>query len=90
MIIIITTIKLKPLHIMLPKTRAYVKSYDEKLNECIFWLKMISYWKNVIVFWINSELILKNNFIANSPPIKKFLKTKIKSYGDEATDFHDK
>ena len=62
----------------------------KKLNECIFWLKMISYWKNVIVFWINSELILKNNFIANSSPIKKFLKTKIKSYGDEATDFHDK
>ena len=30
MIITITTIKLKPLHIMLPKRRAYVKSYDEK------------------------------------------------------------
>ena len=28
--------KVKPLHIMIPKTSAYVKSYDGKLNGCIF------------------------------------------------------
>ena len=28
--------KVKPLHIMLPKTSTYVKSYDAQLNVCIF------------------------------------------------------
>ena len=28
--------KVNLLHMMLPKTSAYVKSYDGKLNECIF------------------------------------------------------
>ena len=44
-------------------------------------------------FWIKSALILKKNLIENLSTIKKkkkFLKTKIKSYGDKATDFHDK
>ena len=35
--------KVKPLHIMLSKTTAYVKSYKDKLNGCIFWLKMKIY-----------------------------------------------
>ena len=43
-------------------------------------------------FWIKSALILKKNLIENLSTIKKKknLKTKIKSYGDKATDFHDK
>ena len=43
-----------------------------------------------ILFGIKSVLILKKNLIANLSTIKKILKTKIKSYGDEATDFHDR
>ena len=35
--------KIKPLHIMLPKTSAYVKSYDGELNGSIFLLEMMSY-----------------------------------------------
>ena len=31
--------KVRPLHIMLPKTSAYIKMYDG----CIFWLKMMTY-----------------------------------------------
>ena len=34
--------KAKPLHIMLPKASAYVKSYDGHAK-CIFWLKMLTY-----------------------------------------------
>ena len=29
--------KVRPLHIMLPKTSAYVNIYVDKLNGCIFW-----------------------------------------------------
>ena len=35
-------------------------------------------------------MILKKNSIANLLRIKNFLKTKIKSYCDKATNFHDK
>ena len=46
--------KVKPLHLMLPKTSAYVKSNDgrTKCMWCIFWLKMMTYEKNVILFGI--------------------------------------
>ena len=49
----------------------------------------MTYWKNIILFEIKLALILKKEF--NSKPVynKKNLKTKNKSYGDEATDFHD-
>ena len=52
-----------------------------KLNGCIFWLKMITCSKNIILFGIKKEF--------ESEPVynNKFLKTKIKSYGDEVTDF---
>ena len=35
--------KVKPLNIMLPKTSAFVKSYDGHLDGCIFGLKMMAY-----------------------------------------------
>ena len=60
-----------------------------KLNGCIFWLKMITCWKSIILFGIKSVLILKKNLKANLSTIKNF-KTKIKPYGDEITDFYDK
>ena len=39
---------------------------------------------------LKSVLILKKNLIANLSTIIFFLKTKIKPYSDEATDFHNK
>ena len=52
---------------------------------------MMAYWKNIILFGINLALILRKNFIVREPVYNKnFLKNKIKSYGDEATGFHDK
>ena len=61
-----------------------------KLNGCNFWLKMMTYWRDIILFEIKSALILKKNFIANLPITKFLLKTKINSSRDEATDLHDK
>ena len=50
----------------------------------------MTYWTNKILFVIKSVLILKKDLIENLPITKKCLKTKIKSYGDEVKDFHDK
>ena len=47
----------KQLHIMVPKTSAYVKRYDEQAKWMFFWLKMMSYQKNLILFGIKSTLI---------------------------------
>ena len=43
-----------------------------------------------MVFGIKPTIVLRKNLIANPSTIKNFLKTKIRSYGDEATYFHDK
>ena len=49
--------KVKLVSIMLPITSAYVKSMMDKLNGCIFWLKVKAYSESVILFWIKSVLI---------------------------------
>ena len=51
---------------------------------------MMTYWKNIIQFGLKSALMLKKNLIVNLLTTKTFLKTKIKSYNDEARDFNDK
>ena len=61
-----------------------------KLNGYIFWIKIITYWKNIILFGIKWTLILKKEFDSQPVYNKIFLKTETKSYGYEVTDFHDK
>ena len=46
--------------------------------------------KNIILFVIKLTLIQKKNFIVSLSTIRKFLKTKRKSYSDEVTDFYNK
>ena len=58
-----------------------------KLNGYIFWLKMMTYQKNTIWDKVSSDI--KKEFDSETVYYKKVLKTKIKSYGDEATGFHD-
>ena len=62
----------------------------DKVNGCIFWLKVMTYQKNIIICSkvsadvkkeFDNETVYKNFF---------FLKTKVKSYSDEVTDFYDK
>ena len=59
----------------------------DELNECTFWLKWKTYSKNIILLGIKSVLIYKKDF--DSVPVynKELLKPKLKSYGDEITDF---
>ena len=74
---------------MLPKTSAFVRSYD---NETKFWILV----KNVELLEKNTDYLIKvSNSIkkrqdCKSFDIKSVLRTTIKSYGDEATDFHSK
>ena len=83
--------KIKPPILILPKFSAIVKSYDGGLTK----------WMYILIE--DEELLKKHDYIYNkvsnstrkefdSEPVynKKCLKTKIKSYGDEATDFHYK
>lgn len=74
---------------MLPKTSAFVRSYD---NETKFWFLV----KDVELFKKNTDYLIKVSISINkrqdckSFDIKNVLKTTIRSYGDEATDFHSK
>ena len=36
---------------MLPKTNAYVKCMFVKLNRCIFWSMIMTYWKKYNTIW---------------------------------------
>ena len=81
--------KIKPLHIRLQKTSAYVKSHDGQSKGMYLLIEDVDLSEKCNTLWdkvssdikkINSELVYD----------KKYLKTKIKPYSDEATDFYDK
>ena len=63
----------------------------DNLNGCTFFLKM-TYQKNIILFGIKSVLTsdIKKEFDSEPFYNKNFLKNKIKSHGDEVTDFYNK
>ena len=82
--------KVRPLHIILPKTSAFVKSFDGQIKWMYFLIE-------------NDDLPKKYNFIGDKVSAnkkkefgskyaynKQFLKTKIKSHGNEATYFYNK
>ena len=59
----------------------------DKLNGCAFWLKMKTSYNNP---WEKFSADIKKEFDSEPVYIKEFLKTKIKSHGDEIPDFYDK
>ena len=61
-----------------------------ELNRCIFDWRWGIFEKKHNAIWNKVSNSMKAEL--ESEPIynKNFLKTKIKSYGDESTDFHDK
>ena len=65
---------------MLPKISGYVKIYDGQTK----WMYFLIENDDKVTSYIKKEF--------DSKPVynKIFLKTKIKSYGDEVTDFHVK
>ena len=82
--------KFKPLGMIFPKTKAYVKSYDGQTKWMYFLIKddelMEKY--NTICDKVSADI--KKEFDSKPVHNKKCLKAKIKSNNDETTDFHNK
>ena len=81
--------KVKPLHIMLPKTSAYVKSYDGQTKWMYFLIEDDDL-KKYSTIWDKVRADIKKEFESEPVYNKKILKTKVKSYGNEVTDFYVK
>ena len=83
-------IKLSKLHIMLPKIGAYVKSYDGQTKWIYFLIEYDDALEkyNIILDKVSADI--KREFDSKPVDNKNFLKTKIKSHGDEVTDFCNK
>ena len=80
--------KVKLLHIMLPKTSAYVKFYDGQTKCMYFLIKYDDFLEIYNTIWDKVSADIKKEF--DSEPVYNYLKTNIKSHGNEATDFYDK
>ena len=82
--------KVKPLHLMLPKTSAYVKSFDGQTKWMYFMIEDDDLLEKNNTIWVKVIAAIKKEF--DSEPVfnKNFLKTKVKSHGDEVTNFYSK
>ena len=79
--------KVKPLHMMLPKTSAYLKRYDGQTKWMYFLIeddKLLEKY-NTISDKVSADI--KKEFDSEPVNNKEFLNTKIKSRGDEVTVF---
>ena len=75
---------------MLPKTSAYVKRYDGQ-TKCMYYLIKYDNWlEKHNIIWDEVSADIKKEFGSESVYNKEFLKAKMKSHGDENTDFYDK
>ena len=75
---------------MLPKTSAYVKGYDGQTKWMYFLIEDDELLQKCNTIWNKVNADVKKGLDTELVYIKKFLKTKIKSYSDEFTDFYDK
>ena len=81
--------KIKTFQIILTKS-GYVKSYHGKLKCIYFLIKDDELLKECIDICNKVSNNIKKEFDSKSVCNKILLKTKVKSYGDQATDFYDK
>ena len=79
--------KFKSLKIMLPKTSAYVKSYDGQNKWIYFLIEDDEFLEKYNTVWDNVSADIKMEFDSEPVYDKNYLKTKIKYHGDEVTDF---
>ena len=80
--------KIKSLYIMLPKTSACVKSYDGETKWTYFLIENDDLLKKYNDIWNKVSNSIKIELDCKPIYNREFLKTKIRSYGDEATVFH--
>ena len=74
---------------MLPKPSAYVKRYDSGTKWMIFFIKDDDLVKKYNNTWNEASNSIKKGLDWEPIYNKNLLKTKLRSYGGEATDFHD-
>ena len=82
--------KVKPLHIMLPKTTTYVKSYDGQTKWMYFLIKYNNLLEKYTTICDKPSANIKKEFDREPAYNKLFLKIKVKSHGAEVTDSYDK
>ena len=73
---------------MLPKTSAYVKSYDGQVKQMYFFIEDDDLLEKYNTIWDKVSLDIKKEFDSEPVYNKKILKTTVKSHGDEVTDFY--
>ena len=73
--------KVKPLHLMLPKTSTYVKSYDGQTKWMFFLIEDDDLLEKHNTIWDKISDDIKKEFDSKPVYNKEFLKTKIKSHG---------
>ena len=82
--------KVEPLHIMLLKTSAYVKSYNGQTKWMRFLIDDDDLLEKYNTIWNKVSADIKKELDSKPVYDKEFLKTKIKSHGDEVIDFYGK
>ena len=82
--------KVKRLHIMLPKATAYVKRSDGRTKWMYFLFEDHDLLEKYNIIWDKVSANIKKELDREPVYNKKSLKTKIKSDGDDLTDFYDK
>ena len=75
---------------MLQRNTAYIKSYDSQTKWTYFMIEHDNLLEKYNTNQDKASADIKKEFDSEPVYNKKILKTKIKSYGDELTDFHDK
>ena len=75
--------KVKPLNIMLPKTRAYVKSYDGQTKLMYLFIADDDLLKKYYTIWNKVSADIEKEFDSDPVYNREYLKIKIKFHGDE-------
>ena len=81
--------KVKPLHVMFPKTSAYVKAYDRQAKWIYFLIKDVYLLRKYNTICDKVSADIKKEFDSKTVYNKSLLKTKIKPCSDKVTDFYN-
>ena len=82
--------RVKPLHEMISKISAYVKSYGGQTKWMYFLIEADNLLEKYSTIWGKVNANVKKEFDSERVYSKNFLKTKIKFYGDVVRNFYDK
>ena len=82
--------KVKPLHVILPKTNAYVKGYDGQTRWMGFLIEVDDILEKHNSVWNKASADINKQIWWRACLQLKIFENQIKSNGDKAIDFYDK